>query len=376
MHSKEYCYWIALGVFSAQLAWADDDAFHLNASVNEIWDSNFSRSPDADEEKITLASAGARFNQTYGRQRFFARWQVNRFTFAEHEDFNATAQSGELGWNGVIGSRINTEVALKRDDYLVDRLEFFGKDVVSRDDLTAKLGYGNEGLLSFHVGGIESRQTHSNWERSGLDFDEHQAFVDGGYESRNHSSIYVRVLSGNREYTYPVDDRNLDFDFRQLELEAVWAISPKTKISGRVAGFDRTGEVNSASGSIASFDASWQATDKVLVEAGYSLNHPAIGETSDSPAKVQQSSLSLMWQYSPKISVGSSARYSKLDYDATGSVVARQETLYDTSPITIKYQPHEHLLLQLHAGWRKNESPLYFRNYTSRQIMVGLTFNY
>ena len=99
MHSKDRFCWIVLGIFSAQLAWADDDAFHLNASVNEIWDSNFSRRPVADEEKITLASAGARFNQTYGRQRFFARWQVSRFSYAEHEGFDATAQDGELGWN-------------------------------------------------------------------------------------------------------------------------------------------------------------------------------------------------------------------------------------------------------------------------------------
>ena len=364
---------------------SQDGPFKATASVQGVWDSNFSRSPLNDSEQTILSSAGLSFDDTFGRQRLIAKWRGNQYQYDVHPDFDGTTHSSQLAWKGLIGSQFNTEVEWLRDSDLVDRLEFFGKDIVSRNDLQAKLGYGNDRKLSFHVGGRKTNQTHSNDTRTSLNFDEEEAFADAGYKTSNKSSVFIRVRSGSRTYVNnPPSDTalgdtppgSLDFDSDQVELEGVWAVSPKTNISAVVASFKRDGVVNDASGSLATLSADWQATEKIKFNAGYTLRQPAVGETSDSPSQIQNIFASVAWQYSAKITVGSMARYSEIDYKSLSPELMRTERLTVLSPLTFSYSSGRHWLIRVDSGWRKNESPLAYRNYISRQVSLGLFFTY
>jgi hypothetical protein len=380
---------LSLCAFNAQCALAEENRvegspFKASATVQSGWDSNFSRSPQNDAEQIILSSAALGFDNTFGRQRLIAKWRGSHYQYKQNPDFDASTNSAQLAWKGLIGSQINTDVEWLRDSYLVDRLEFFGKDIVDRDDFQAKIGYGNDRRLSFHAGGRKSAQRHSNETRISLDFDEEEAFVDAGYQTHNKSSVFIRFRSGNRAYlnSAPLDSpmdietQSLDFDYDQIELEGILALSPKTTISGMIASFERKGIINEASGSLATLSVDWQVTDKTTFNAGYTYRQPAIGETSDSPSQVQNIFASVAWQYSSKISVGSVVRYSWVDYEYASPGLVRREYLYNFSPLTISYNSGRHWLVRVDSGWRKNESPLAYRNYISRQIMLGLSFIY
>lgn len=364
---------------------AEDDPLQLTASVQGISDSNFSRTPFNDSEQLVLSSAGLRFDNTYGRQRLTAKWQSNHYKYDEHPDFDTTTNTGQLNWKGLFASQINTDIDFRRNSYQVDRLEYFGKDIVTRDDFNAKIGYGNDNKLSFHVGGRQSKQTHSNDERNYLDFEEDEAFVDVGYQTSNKSNVYLRYKSGERTYTHasidPVINPGLqsdflDFDYNQVELEGEWILTPKTSVSGLVARYKRDGNINDASGSLANISAEWQATEKVNIKGGYTFNEPAIGETSDSPSRVKTVFVSALWQFSSKLSFGSSVSHSIIDYGKLAPEFIRQEKLYSISPLTATFDSGRHWKVKLESGWRKNESPVLSRNYTSRQISAGLFFYY
>jgi len=381
--SKNNSYVLLLGAIVVQQAAADESSqagpFQASAGVHRVWDSNFSRSPANDEEETTVSSAALGIDETIGRQHLIAKWRGNHYQYDNHPDFDGTTNNAELSWKGLIGSEINTDVEWLRDSYLVDRLEFFGKDIVNRDDFLARIGYGNDSRLAFHIGGRKSSQVHSNEGRKALDYDEDEVYADAGYQTDSKSSVFLRYRSGSRTYTdQPIDviPETFDFDYHQIELEGTWALSPKTNISAVVASFKRDGLVNNASGSVATISMDWQATEKLKLDAGYIFKQPAIGETSDSPSQIQNTYIAATWQFSPKISLASVLRYSWLKYDKVSPELIRDERLYNFSPLTVSYDSGRHWLIRLDSGWRKNESPLAYRNYISRQINVGLVFNY
>jgi len=373
------CCLIIFCTFNVECAAAEEEPFKATASVQRGWDSNFSRSPQNDSEQTTISSASLNFDDTFGRQRLIAKWLGSYYQYEQHPDFDGSTNSAQIAWKGLIGSQINTDVEWLRDSYLVDRLEFFGKDIVNRDDFQAKIGYGNDHKLSFHIGGRKTNQQHSNDTRISLDFDEEEAFVDAGYQTNNKSSLFIRFRSGDRIYLNPpidIGSHALDFDYDQIELEGTFVISPKTNISAVVASFKRKGMLNEASGYLTTLSADWQASEKTQFNVGYSFREPAIGETSDSPSQVQNVFASVAWQYSAKISIGSILHYSWSDYENASPELIRREYLYNFSPLTISYSSGRHWLIRLDSGWRKNESPLAYRNYVSRQISLGLSFNY
>ncbi len=374
-------YLLFLGTFSAQVLASEReaDAFQVTASVQNLWDSNFSRSPINDSEQAVLSSVGFSYDDFFGRQRLLARWVANKYQYDEHQDFDITTHSGELNWLGFFGDQFNTNVDFQRNVYQVDRFDFTGKDIVTRDDLRTKVGYGNENKLSFHIGADQLSQVHSNYGRQFLNYDEHEAFVDVSYKAANESSLLLRYKSGNRTYAnsqLSFERENLDFNYDQLEFETQWVLSPKTSVSALVAGYKRNGDINDGSGSLLSLATVWQPTEKVVLKGGYALSEPAVGETSDSPSRVKTISTSVSWSISNRVAFGSSAVYSNVNYSNAGFGMAREETRYNILPLTMVYDSGYFWKIKVDSGVRKNRSPVEIRNYISRQINAGIFFYY
>lgn len=376
---------------SVPLVQADDDFWHASAGAREVWDSNFSRKPVADEEEVLHSTASVGVRQTFGRQLITANWQVHKYDYQNYTDFNGTTHSGDINWKGELGSQLNTQLSLARDSYMVDRFEFFGNDRVDRDELNGRLGYGNNQRLTFHIGGRETHQRHSNGLREGLDYDEQEGFVDIGYQTSSRSTIRLRARSGNRTYinepfaddlldpaaplSSPDKNRDLDFDYSQGELEAEWVLSPKTRVALTLARYKRKGDLNDATGSLATLDAKWQATEKMGFTGGYSYREPALGESTDSPAKIHESFIGLQWDLTHRLSLASNWRYSLRRYENLNAELVRDEHLYIFSPLSVSYSLGDYWQIRADSGWRKNESPLAQRNYTSRTASLGIVLS-
>ena len=372
--SKVYFCLFFLCSFISAYAKAQEQVFHAETSAQEIWDSNFSRTPAADAEKITVTSAGVSFDERFGRQRLVAIWHVSNYQHDELSDFDATLHEGQVRWNGQFGSDFNTEIEGLRNAHLADQWEFFEKDIVSRDDLKAKVGFGNDNRLTFHLGGRQTRQIHSNSLLEELNFDEKETYVDAGYQTANNSTLVLRIRSGNRFYVEtPLDI--FDFDFQQLELESTWKVSPKTSITATFAHVERKGVINDGSGELATINMQWEASPKLRLESGYSLSQPAVGETVDTPSKVQTYFISAHWQFTDKVNISSSGSYVKRYYEPIAKL-NRIETLTVLAPFVITYEPNKSLNIILNTGWRDNQSPDISREYTSLQATLGIVLRY
>jgi len=373
---------------SAPAVQADDDFWHASAGTREVWDSNFSRKPIADEEEVVHSTASVGVRENIGRQLITANWQVHKYDYQTYTDFNGTTHSGDINWKGELGSQLNTQLSLSRDSYMVDRFEFFGNDRVDRDELNGRLGYGNNQRLTFHIGGRETHQRHSNGLREGLDYDEQEGFVDIGYQTSSRSTVTLRARTGNRSYINdplvndPLDPatqippsdkkRDLNFDYNQAELETEWLLSAKTRVSFTLARYKREGDLNEATGSLATLEAKWQATEKLCFTGGYSYREPALGESSDSPAKIHESFVALQWDASHRLSIASNWRYSLRRYENLSANLVRDEHLYIFSPLSISYNIGDHWQIRADGGWRRNESPLEQRQYISRTASLGI----
>jgi hypothetical protein len=376
---------------------ARNDRLNIGLSVQQLWDSNYSRTPEEESEEITLTGASIGLNHRISRQQFKANWQGLHYEHAERVDLDSTLNKANLVWNGEWGSRLKSELEWVRDSYLVDRLEFFGKDIVKRDDVNAKLGYGAGHKLMLAVGGRDTRQTHTNGEREGLDFDEEEVFVEAGYKTGIKSTIIARVKYGERIYpneqlitpppgVEPLPENipgdglltpgYLDYDYGQAELEVVWVASEKTSITSTLGYFERDGLINSGDGALAGIEINWELTPKVALAGGYSLRQPAIGETSDSPSDIHRFYFDATWQWTEKLSLSAGARFYEFHYENASPGLIRDESLVDITPLAINFAVAESFSLKLKTSWTDRDSPLTYRDYSSEQVSIGAFFSY
>lgn len=182
---------------------ADYDRFAAGIRVQEYWDSNFARAPDADSEHYTQSSIYTALNYKVSRQSLSARVRGVRYTYAQRDDLDADFYDGAASWRSQWSHRFKTAVTWNRTAYVVDRLEFFAQDTVARDDFNGILTYGTGNRLSFSAGARQTTQTHSNDLREGLDFDEDEVFAELAYQAGGESTLSLRLRNGEREYPNP-----------------------------------------------------------------------------------------------------------------------------------------------------------------------------
>lgn len=378
----------------AQSAGAQEDRLSIRASLQQLWDSNYSRTIEEESDRVTLATASVAVAHRISRQQFRARWQAMNYQHAEREDLDTTIYEGLLSWRGEWGSKLSSRLEWVRDAYPVDRLEFYEKDVVTRDDLHGKLSYGAGHRMVLSIGGRQTNQTHSNDLREGLDYDEEEVFIEAGYKTGLKSTIFARVKYGEREYPnerlrlppegidltpdeleFAIGD--LDYSYQQAELENTWVVSEKTSISATIGYFNRDGAINTNTGGLVTLQADWEMTPKIQLSGGYTLRQPAIGETSDSPTDIHQVFADALWQWTEKVSLATGGRITELHYARERSPGGgRNETVYNITPLVINYDMTNAFSMRLTTAWIDRQSPLAYRNYTSSQVNFGVHFRY
>lgn len=359
----------------APAAVAAPDRFTLSLGAQEYWDSNFARSADVDSEHYTRSVASLALNEQMSKQVFSLGLSGNRYEYAQREDLDVDFFKGNAGWRSEWSQRVKTALNWTRDAYVVDRLEFTGKDVVSLDNITGQMTLGTSKHLGITLGGRQVAQTHSNDLREALDFDEEEWFLAGTYSTANKSSLSLRLREGERLYVHmvPGDSRVLDFDYRQLELEGVWALTRKTQLGFTLGRFKRDGDINAGTGTQALVDLGWAFSEKLILSLSYSQSEPAVGETSDSPADVRTGKLALSWEPSSKWLLGMDAGYTEQTYSERVAEPARIETISAFSPLALTYRFSDLLNIRLDSQWVDRESPLLYRDYDYALASLGLT---
>jgi len=353
-----------------------EDAFKIAAAVQELYDSNYTRTPDKVSEQITQSSLGLSLNETWSNQRLSVRWLGTHFSF-DTLDADADLQKAEFDWKSLWPKGFKSSLSLKQDGYLVDQLEFSGVDVSTQDLAVARFGYGFRDGWSFNLGGRGFKQLHSNDVRRSLEYDEADGFAEISYATPIGSSVAIRGRNGKRTYqedALVIDDVN--FEYKQAEIETKWVLSSKTDIELLVAGYDRIGAVNDGSGTSASLEANWVPTEKLEFKSSYSLQHPAIGENDDGTSKIQTTLVSAQWQLTSRLALATRLSYTRTHYLNTDPLLERNEGLFNYLPISITYTPGTHWQIKADTGWRKNTSPLTYRQYISAQANLGLFFAY
>ena len=350
------------------------DRFTLSLGANEHWDSNFARSADVDSEHYTHSVISVALNERLSKQDFSLGVSGNHYAYAERDDLDVSFYEGNARWRSDWSTRVKTDFTWVRDAYAVDRLEFADKDVVARDNFAGQLTMGVGQRLGFTVGARQVAQTHSNELRESLDFDDDEWFVASTYTTANKSFLSLRLREGERVYENPLLDAltSLDFDYRQLEVESSWALTRKTQLGFTLGRFKREGEINAGTGTQAVVDLDWAVSEKLTLSLSYSQSEPAVGETSDSPADVRASRISLGWEPSAKWSLSMAAGYSTQAYVQRLTEPARDEHITTLSPIALTYQFSEMLKFRLSSQWVDRESPLEYRDYDYAQASLGV----
>lgn len=350
------------------------DRFTLLLGTKEYWDSNFARSADVDSEHYTHSKIALALNERVSKQDFSLGVSGNHYAYAQRDDLDISFYEGNASWRSDWSARVKTSVAWTRDAYAVDRLEFSDKDVVSRDNFTGQLTLGVGKNFGVTVGARDIAQTHSNELRENLDFDEDELFVAGTYSTANKSSLSVRLREGDRVYVHPLPDapQILDFDYRQLELEGSWALTRKTQVGFTLGRFKREGEINAGTGTQALIDLDWAISEKLKLSLSYSQSEPAIGETSDSPADVRSSKITIGWEPSSKWLLSMAAGYSKQSYLQRMLEPARDENITTISPFSLTYRFSDMLRINLDSQWVDRESPLAYRDYDYALASFGV----
>lgn len=359
-------------------AYADYDRFSAGIGLREYWDSNFSRTPEADSEHYTQATLFTALNFQSSRQALSARVRGVRYTYAQREDLDTDFYDGSASWKSQWSRRLKTELSWNRMAYVVDRLEFIGQDTVARNDAEAMVTYGTGDRLSFSAGARQTAQTHSNDLRETLDFDEEEVFAELAYQASGESTLSLRLRDGVREYPNPVlsdEFIDLDFDYRQVELQGVWNASSKTSLKVNVGYIDRLGGINEGEGSLASINGVWEITEKIQFTTGYALTRPPLGEASDSPEQEDSVFLNIGWRPLARWSLYSGIKYSRQAYarnEFDEFEVTRDENVYSITPLVVDYRFSKLLSVKFESRWVERESSLVVRDHSYALASLGI----
>ncbi len=336
-------------------------------------DSNFSRTAEASDEQIARALVGLGFNKTISAQQLAFKISTSQYRYAERDYLNESAWDGSASWRSRFSHNLSSALTIERIETPVDQLEFTGLDLVAKEDANARLLFGESQRLGLVVGGHQLRQSHSNSDRQYLDFEDQDLFAEMRYRAPSTSQISLRYRTGERNYEFPaLLAQDLNFDYHQWEIETGWKLTSRSELTGVAGYFEREGATNDDEGALAGLTWAWQTTAKLATEIAYSLNQPALGESTDSPLEINNSSITFRWNLSTKLRWSASGSYTEFEYDNPESESPRIERNIAVTPVALEWELSDSFRLRLVAQWVERRSPILARDYDGHLITGGL----
>lgn len=343
----------------------------LSVSAQEQYDDNFTRTPDKQSERISAISGEVSLDKTISQQHITAYLRATDSHYAKRDYLNKVTYNAGVEWLSRFASRWVGDLNWQRKRDRVPFSSFQGDDVVTDSDLSGSLGYEISPEITAYAGAEQGNQEHSNSVRQLLDHEDRQGFVGVKYKSGRDSTVDVRFRDGRRDY-----DSNdaLDYRYKQIEARVGWQITDKTKLSGMLGRFRRTGEINQGSGTLRSIQGDWDATSKTSFTARYQVSYPAAGGDNTSPSREQRALLKALWQATAKL--GFTAQIENIRGRFNGYLTpAHKENTWRTS-LKGTYTPTEKVHLDLELARERRRSTLEGGDYKSNQIMGVLRLDF
>lgn len=348
------------------------EGFRFLAGAQFQDDSNFSRTAEAGDEQISRAGVGLGYTKSLSAQQLAVKVIASEYRYAQRDYLDENSWEGTASWRSQFAHSVGSLLDYERTETPVDQLEFTGRDHVARENASAQLTLGNNRRVGIVFGIHRAQQTHSNIERRYLDFADQDIFAELRYRGQGSSWMALRYRTGERNYDFLNPALPLNFDYRQWEIETHWQLTPKTLLQGVAGYFERSGENNDDEGALASLTWSWQMTHKLATDISYGVSQPALGETSDAPNEVKNTSVNLRWQWTEKLQLSAGASYTEFDYLGPQDLSTRIERNISVTPVAIEWQLSDSIRLRFHSQWMERKSPLQLRAYDGYLTTGGL----
>ena len=244
---------VALAATAACQAWAaEPNPFYVGATQSVAYDSNVFRVPESTalasgvSRSDTSASTGlvGGFDQSIGRQRFFASSKLNLNRYQHNSNLNFTGYGVNGGWDwatieklsGAVTVDVNQSLANK--DNLNTTRPTTARDLVRTTQLGTRARWGSGGLLSLDAAYSHSRVTYS--ETPTAEATQDSASLGGSYRAGTTLRLGTAVRLSRSEQAkgivigpgmYVANRTN----GRNLDLTADWSPSVRSTVDTRLS---------------------------------------------------------------------------------------------------------------------------------------------
>jgi len=272
----------ALGASVSCSAWADDPSpYYLGVTASLAHDSNVYRVP----ENVPILTGGTRsdsywggglvggFDQSYGRQRFYADANVRNNNYVHDKDLDNVSYGLNAGWDWATieklsgGVTVSATQSLANQDNNSTAIPTFQRNIVNTEQLGARVRWGADGALNVNGAYAHSRVSYS-LTRS----------TDSSNDSASLGASYsvgptLRLGAGLR-FSHAVEsDASYTTDGRNLDLSADWRATAQSGLSARVSFTRQTSSGNNSldfSGLTGALTATYAPTSKLAINASMS----------------------------------------------------------------------------------------------------------
>ncbi len=332
-----------------------DQPLVWRAGVQWQHDDNVLRSSQAPlADRIGVASAGVRLDQTYGRQRLELDAQIEgyRYDRASQLDFNALNYLA--AWNWGLGPQWSGRLSLQRRQY-VDR---FGQ---TRDDsgLIRRIESSESAQVGYRLGqgwqalaGLYARRQDQN-DPAEPDLTINGAELGLRYSLPSDSTLAYWFRRGRGQYSGAALTAGAgDFDEGEHALELTGLLSDRLRINGQVAYLQREHQQlreRDFSGIVARAGFNWAISAKTSLGAGFVRELAAYQSSDASYFEGYRGFVTPQWQASAKTSLrlrfeGGQRQYKGAPVGAPVGVPSRRDTL-EMASLELQWQALRQLSL-------------------------------
>ncbi|WP_323815154.1 hypothetical protein [Cellvibrio sp. NN19] len=366
--------WLSLASVALLSLQVNAGNISARAEYSALYDSNFSRSEVEQDETIKIAALKVNADQKFSKQNISAILQFNQLDYETDKSLDSSYATGEFNWQGQMAKKILFDANATRDAYAVDPLEYKEKDIITRNEYFARVGYGSREKLSVWIGGVNIKQNHSAYEREILDFEQPAAVVEITMFQSQKLQHNLSFTKGERSYKTGMNIQGniIDFDFSEIEYDLDWKMSERNQISLGVAGFEREGDINSDTGLLANVRWMWKPRSKLSLLLGFDLNQPAAGEEIETPTEVRNTSVGARWQLSDRWRLEADFLHSEQDYINQTTYEERGEKWQRWRPLVIIYSGPKWFSARLETELYERRSSAVYRVYEGTVVNLAL----
>lgn len=299
----------------------DSNLFRLSSSANPTALLGTSQKSDT----IRATTVGLKFAKDYSLQRFELEASLVDYRYNTFDYLDFTARNYSAAWRWALTPRLKgnltraqTEALNSFTDYSNYRQQNIRTNINTRFDGDFELG------AAVHIIAGISQNESTNSKIFLAEGDSTYDSADFGlrYVFRSGASVSLVQRQGSGDYTnrkqpIPIGLYDNGFDQNDTELRAVWPVTAKTRLEGRIAHTERKHDhyaQRNYDGTVGNFNVNWDITAKTRFTATASRELTSYQTLYSSYYQTDRIVVSPYWQISAKTGLRLRYDYSQRDY--------------------------------------------------------------